>query len=141
MQFPAILEQKKKLVDPEEEDAEEKDYENSDEEDGNHGVERYGSSSSSISGPPEFLNNRTEADEEADAEHAKRMTQMKGSPVDDVNCVSTKESPAASAILILMFKLLHTYGFGWFIGVVMEVKPHLVEIHERVRNDIDAQPS
>ncbi|WZZ68488.1 hypothetical protein YC2023_079858 [Brassica napus] len=50
-----------------------------------------------ISGPPEFLNNRTEADEEADAEHAKR--------------------------------------------VVMEVKPHLVEIHERVRNDIDAQPS
>jgi len=31
-----------------------------------------------ISGPPEFLNNRTEADEEAtarDAEHAKRMTQ------------------------------------------------------------------
>ncbi|CAN6934474.1 unnamed protein product [Brassica oleracea] len=94
-----------------------------------------------ISGPPEFLNNRTEADEEADAEHAKRMTQMKGSPFDDVNCVSTKESPAASAILILMFKLLHTYGFGWFIGVVMEVKPHLVEIHERVRNDIDAQPS
>ncbi|XP_048615781.1 uncharacterized protein LOC106398090, partial [Brassica napus] len=93
---------KKKSVDPEEEDAEEKDYENSDEEDGNHGVERYGSSSSSvfnfsashsardsglpsandvfsqISGPPEFLNNRTEADEEAtarDAEHAKRMTE------------------------------------------------------------------
>ncbi|CAN6915787.1 unnamed protein product [Brassica oleracea] len=33
---------------------------------------------SQISGPPEFLNNRTEADEEAtarDAEHAKRMTQ------------------------------------------------------------------
>jgi len=33
-----------------------------------------------ISGPPEFLNNRTEADEEAtakDAEHAKRMTQQK----------------------------------------------------------------
>ncbi|WZZ02494.1 hypothetical protein YC2023_074822 [Brassica napus] len=88
-------------VDPEEEDAEQKDYENSDEEDGNHGVERYGSSSSSvfdfsashsardsglpsandvfsqISGPPEFLNNRTEVYEEAtarDAEHAKRMT-------------------------------------------------------------------
>ncbi|KAL0762404.1 hypothetical protein Bca101_078555 [Brassica carinata] len=39
---------KKKSVDPEEEDAEEKDYENSDEEDGNHGVERYGSSSSSV---------------------------------------------------------------------------------------------
>ncbi|CAN6923170.1 unnamed protein product [Brassica oleracea var. botrytis] len=69
------------------------------------------------------------------------MTQMKGSPFDDVNCVSTKESPAASAILILMFRLLHTYGFGWFIGVVMEAKPHLVGIHERVRNDIDAQPS
>ncbi|KAH0878695.1 hypothetical protein HID58_066089, partial [Brassica napus] len=127
-----------KYVDPEEEDVEEKDYENSDEEDGNHGVERYGSSSSSvfdfyashsardsglpsandvfsqISGPPEFLNNRTEADEEAtarDAEHAKRMTQMKGSPFDDVNCVSTKESPAAS--------------------VVMEAKPQLVGIHER----------
>ena len=48
MQFPAILEQKKKSVNPEEEDAEEKDYENSDEEDGNHGVERYGSSSSSV---------------------------------------------------------------------------------------------
>ncbi|CAN6997791.1 unnamed protein product [Brassica oleracea var. botrytis] len=48
MQFPAILEQKKKSVDPEEEDAEEKDYENSDEEDGNHGVERYGSSSASV---------------------------------------------------------------------------------------------
>ncbi|KAG2282081.1 hypothetical protein Bca52824_053301 [Brassica carinata] len=47
-QFPAILEQKKKSVDQEEEDAEEKDYENSDEEDGNHGVERYGSSSSSV---------------------------------------------------------------------------------------------
>ncbi|KAL0654434.1 hypothetical protein Bca4012_097125 [Brassica carinata] len=97
-----------------------------------------------ISGPPEFLNNRTEADEEAtarDAEHAKRMTQMKGSPFDDVNCVSTKENPAASAILILMFRLLHTYGFGSFIGVVMEAKPQLVGIHERVRNDIDAQPS
>ncbi|CAN7091610.1 unnamed protein product [Brassica rapa subsp. narinosa] len=164
---------KKKPVDPEEEDAEEKDYENSDGEDGNHGVERYGSSSSSvfdfsashsardsslpsandvfsqISRPPEFLNNHTEAYEEAtarDAEHAKRMTQMKGSPFDDVNCVSTKESPAASAILILMFRfclrrLLHTYGFGWFIGVVMEAKPQLVGIHERVRNDIDAQPS
>ena len=39
---------KKKSVNPEEEDAEEKDYENSDEEDGNHGVERYGSSSSSV---------------------------------------------------------------------------------------------
>ncbi|KAH0891811.1 hypothetical protein HID58_054240 [Brassica napus] len=48
MQFPAILEQKKKSVDPEEEDAEEKDYENSDEEDGNHGIERYGSSSASV---------------------------------------------------------------------------------------------
>ncbi|KAF3529947.1 hypothetical protein DY000_02038951 [Brassica cretica] len=115
---------KKKTVDPEEEDAKEKDYENSDEENGNHCVERYESSSSSvfdfsashsardsglpsandvfsqISGSPEFLNNRTEADEEAtarDAEHAKR--------------------------------------------VVMEAKPHLVGIHERVRNDIDAQPS
>ena len=39
---------KKKSVDPEEEDAEEKVYENSDEEDGNHGVERYGFSSSSV---------------------------------------------------------------------------------------------
>ncbi|WZZ75174.1 hypothetical protein YC2023_086544 [Brassica napus] len=66
---------------------------------------------------------------------------MKGSPFDDVNCVSTKESPAASAILILMFRLLHTYGFRWFIGIVMEAKPQLVGIHERVRNDIDAQPS
>ncbi|CAF1705457.1 unnamed protein product [Brassica napus] len=171
MQFPAILEQKKKSVDPEEEDAEEKDYENSDEEDGNHGIERYGSSSASvfdfsashsardsglpsandvfsqISGPPEFLNNRTEADEEAtarDAEHAKPfwlISRMKGSPFDDVNCVSTKEIPAASAILILMFRLLHTYGFSWFIGVFMEAKPQLVGIHERVRNDIDAQPS
>ncbi|WZZ43146.1 hypothetical protein YC2023_039405 [Brassica napus] len=98
-----------------------------------------------ISGPPEFLNNRTEADEEAtarDAEHAKPfwlISRMKGSPFDDVNCVSTKEIPAASAILILM--LLHTYGFSWFIGVFMEAKPQLVGIHERVRNDIDAQPS
>ncbi|KAL0683758.1 hypothetical protein Bca4012_050606 [Brassica carinata] len=171
MQFPAILEQKKKSVDQEEEDAEEKDYENSDEEDGNHGVERYGSSSSSvfdfsashsardsglpsandvfsqISGPPEFLNNRTEADEEAtasDVEHAKPfwlISRMKGSPFDDVNCVTTKESPAASAILILMFRYYFILGFGWFIGVVMEAKPHLVEIHERVRNDIDAQHS
>ncbi|CAN7023850.1 unnamed protein product [Brassica oleracea var. botrytis] len=100
-----------------------------------------------ISGPPEFLNNRTEADEEAtarDAEHAKPfwlISRMKGSPFDDVNCVSTKESPAASAILILMFRQLHTYCFGWFIGVVMEAKPQLVGIHERVRNNIDAQPS
>ncbi|KAL0688917.1 hypothetical protein Bca4012_088594 [Brassica carinata] len=39
---------KKKTVDPEEEDAKEKDYENSDEENGNHGVERYESSSSSV---------------------------------------------------------------------------------------------
>lgn len=33
-----------------------------------------------ISGPPEFLNNRTEADEEAsarDAEHAKRISRKK----------------------------------------------------------------
>ncbi|CAF1715905.1 unnamed protein product [Brassica napus] len=77
-------------------------------------------------------------------EHAKPfwlISRMKGSPFDDVNCVSTKESPAASAILILMFRLLHTYCFGWFIGVVMEAKPQLVGIHERVRNNIDAQPS
>ncbi|CAF2087868.1 hypothetical protein BRARA_F02297 [Brassica rapa] len=119
----------------EEEDAEERDYENSDEEDENHGVERYGSSSSvfdfsasnsakdsglpsandvfsQISGPPEFLNNRTEADEEAtarDAEHAKRITRKK-----------KKAKPK---------------------GVVMEAKPQLVGIHERVRNDIDAPPS
>ncbi|CAF1707230.1 unnamed protein product [Brassica napus] len=119
----------------EEEDAEERDYENSDEEDENHGVERYGSSSSvfdfsashsakdsglpsandvfsQISGPPEFLNNRTEADEEAtarDAEHAKRLTRKK-----------KKAKPK---------------------GVVMEAKPQLVGIHERVRNNIDAPPS
>ncbi|KAG2293473.1 hypothetical protein Bca4012_005529 [Brassica carinata] len=119
----------------EEEDAEERDYENSDEEDENHGVERYGSSSSvfdfsashsakdsglpsandvfsQISGPPEFLNNRTEADEEAtarDAEHAKRLTRKK-----------KKAKPK---------------------GVVMEAKPQLVGIHERVRNDIDAPSS
>ncbi|CAF2316227.1 unnamed protein product [Brassica napus] len=49
-----------------------------------------------FSGPPEFLNNRTEADEEATAKPK---------------------------------------------GVVMEAKPQLVGIHERVRNDIDAQPS
>ncbi|KAF8118467.1 hypothetical protein N665_0005s0224 [Sinapis alba] len=119
----------------EEEDAEEKDYENSDEEDVNRGVERYGSSSSvfdfsashsakdsglpsandvfsQISGPPEFLNNRTEADEEAtarDAEHAKRITRKR-----------KKAKPR---------------------GVVMEAKPQLVGIHERVRNDIDAPAS
>ncbi|CAH8389534.1 unnamed protein product [Eruca vesicaria subsp. sativa] len=116
----------------EEEDAEERDNENSDEED--DGVERYGSSSvfdfstshsvkdsglpsandvfSQISGPPEFLNNRTEADVEAtarDAEHAKRLTRKK-----------KKAKPK---------------------GVVMEAKPQLVGIHERVRNDIDAPPS
>ncbi|KAG2327052.1 hypothetical protein Bca4012_035982 [Brassica carinata] len=119
----------------EEEDAEERDYENSEEEDEKHGVERYGSSSSvfdfsasnsardsglpsandvfsQISGPPEFLNNRTEADVEAtarDAEHAKRITRKK-----------KKAKPK---------------------GVVMEAKPQLVGIHERVRNDIDAPPS
>ncbi|KAJ4897299.1 hypothetical protein Rs2_24093 [Raphanus sativus] len=119
----------------EEEDAEKKDYESSGEEDENHGVERYGSSSSvfdfsasnsakdsglpsandvfsQISGPPEFLNNRTEADEEAtarDAEHAKRITRKK-----------KKAKPK---------------------GVVVEAKPQLVGIHERVRNDIDAPPS
>ncbi|KAJ0242152.1 hypothetical protein HA466_0214610 [Hirschfeldia incana] len=119
----------------EEEDTEEKDYENSEEEDENHGVQRYGSSSSvfdfsasnsakvsglpsandvfsQISGPPEFLNNRTEADQEAtarDAEHAKRLTRKK-----------KKAKPK---------------------GVVMEAKPQLVGIHERVRNDIDAPPS
>ncbi|KAG2301075.1 hypothetical protein Bca52824_029726 [Brassica carinata] len=117
-----------------EEEAEERDYENSDEEDENHGVERYGSASfvfdfsashsdkdsglpsandvfSQISGPPEFLNNRTEADEEAtarDAEHAYRLTRKK-----------KKSKPK---------------------GVVMEAKPQLVGIHERVRNDIDAPP-
>ncbi|CAN8264431.1 unnamed protein product [Cochlearia groenlandica] len=117
-------------------DAEERtigDYENSDEEE-EHGVERYGSSSvfdfsaashsakdsglpsandifSQISGPPEFLNNRTEADEEAsarDAEHAKRITRKK-----------KKVKPK---------------------GVVMEAKPQLVGIHERVRSDIDVPP-
>ncbi|KAF8090616.1 hypothetical protein N665_0471s0011 [Sinapis alba] len=121
-----------------EEDAEERtigDYENSGEEDENHGVQRYGSASSvfdfsashsvkdsglpsandvfsQISGPPEFLNNRTEADEEAtarDAEHAKRLTRKK-----------KKAKPK---------------------GVVMEAKPQLVGIHERVRNDINAPPS
>ncbi|VVB17966.1 unnamed protein product [Arabis nemorensis] len=121
----------------EEDDAEERtigDYENSDEDD-DHGVQRYGSSSSvfdfsgshsakdsglpsandvfsQISGPPEFLNNRTEADEEAsarDAEHAKRISRKK-----------KKTKPK---------------------GVVMEAKPQLVGIHERVRSDIDAPPS
>lgn len=29
----------------------------------------------------------------------------------------------------------------WPVGVVMEAKPQLVGIHERVRNDIDAPPS
>ncbi|CAH8363307.1 unnamed protein product [Eruca vesicaria subsp. sativa] len=120
----------------EEEDVEERDYENSEEEDDkNRGVLRYGSSSSvfdfsasnsvkdsglpsandvfsQISGPPEFLNNRTEADKEAtarDAEHAKRMIRKK-----------KKAKPK---------------------GVVMEAKPQLVGINERVRNDIDAPPS
>ncbi|CAH2043566.1 unnamed protein product, partial [Thlaspi arvense] len=121
----------------EEDDAEERtigDYENYD-EDEDHGVQRYGSSSSvfdfsashsakdsglpsandvfsQISGPPEFLNNRTEADEEAtarDAEHAKRINRKK-----------KKVKPK---------------------GVVMEAKPQLVGIHERVRSDIDAPPS
>ncbi|ESQ31478.1 hypothetical protein EUTSA_v10004872mg [Eutrema salsugineum] len=120
----------------EEEDAEERtigDYENS-EEDEDHVVERYGSSSvfdfsashsakdsglpsandvfSQISGPPEFLNNRTEADEEAsarDAEHAQRVNRKK-----------KKVKPK---------------------GVVLEAKPQLVGVHERVRSDIDAPPS
>ncbi|CAA7034857.1 unnamed protein product [Microthlaspi erraticum] len=119
----------------EEDDAEERtigDYENSD-EDGDHGVQRYGSSSvfdftashsakdsglpsandvfSQISGPPEFLNNHTEADEEAsarDAEHADRISRKR-----------KKVKPK---------------------GVVMEAKPQLVGIHERVRSDIDAPP-
>ncbi|XP_022560193.1 uncharacterized protein LOC106413260 [Brassica napus] len=118
-----------------EEDAEERDYENSEDDDENHRVERYGSFSSvfdfsashsgskhsglpsandvfsQISWPPEFLNNRIEADEEAtarDAEHAKRLTRKK-----------KKAKPK---------------------GVVVEAKPQLVGIHERVRNDIDAPP-
>ncbi|XP_048630817.1 uncharacterized protein LOC106434389 [Brassica napus] len=64
-----------------------------------------------ISGPPEFLNNCIEADEEAtarDAEHAKRLT-----------CKKKKAKPK---------------------GVVVEAKPQLVGIHERVRNDIDEPP-
>ncbi|KAH0871586.1 hypothetical protein HID58_078608 [Brassica napus] len=40
------------------------------------------------------------------------ISRMKGSPFDDVNCVSS------------------------CLGVVMEAKPQLVGIHERVRNDI-----
>jgi hypothetical protein len=121
----------------EEEEAEERafgDYDNSD-EDGDNDVRRYESSSvfdfsasassaknaglpsaddvfSQISGPPEFLNNRTEADNEAsarDAEHANRISRKK-----------KKVKPK---------------------GVVMEAKPQLVGIHERVRNDIDAPPS
>ncbi|CAN7042607.1 unnamed protein product, partial [Brassica rapa subsp. trilocularis] len=63
--------------------------------------------------PPEFLNNCIEADEEAtarDAEHAKRLTRKK-----------KKAKPKAG-----------------FVGVVVEAKPQLVGIHERVRNDFDA---
>ncbi|CAF1919292.1 unnamed protein product, partial [Brassica napus] len=122
-----------------EEDAEERDYENSKDDDENHRVERYGSSSavfdfsashsgskhsglpsandvfSQISGPPEFLNNHIEADEEAtarDVEHAKCLT-----------CKKKKAKLKAG-----------------FISVVVEAKPQLVGIHERVRNDIDAPP-
>ncbi|KAL0660241.1 hypothetical protein Bca4012_080826 [Brassica carinata] len=90
--------------------------------------------------PPEFLNNRTEADEEAtakDAEHAKPfwlISRMKGSPFDDVNCVSS--CLGSHDYRAVRERLLHTYGFSWFIGVVMEAKPQLVGIHERVRNDI-----
>ncbi|CAF2141592.1 unnamed protein product, partial [Brassica napus] len=65
--------------------------------------------------PPEFLNNCIEADEEAtarDAEHAKRLT-----------CKKKKAKPKAG-----------------FVGVVVEAKPQLVGIHERVRNDIDEPP-
>uniref|UniRef100_A0A0D3AU98 Uncharacterized protein n=1 Tax=Brassica oleracea var. oleracea TaxID=109376 RepID=A0A0D3AU98_BRAOL len=122
-----------------EEDAKERDYENSEDDDENHGVERNGSSSSvfdfsashsgskhsglpsandvfsQISGPPEFLNNHIEADEEAtarDVEHAKCLT-----------CKKKKAKLKAG-----------------FISVVVEAKPQLVGIHERVRNDIDAPP-
>ncbi|KAL0663118.1 hypothetical protein Bca4012_099955 [Brassica carinata] len=127
-----------------EEDAKERDYENSEDDDENHGVERNGSSSSvfdfsashsgskhsglpsandvfsQISGPPEFLNNRIEADEEAttrDAEHAKRLTRKK-----------KKAKPKALTVS------------AGFISVVVEAKPQLVGIHERVRNNIDAPP-
>ncbi|KAL0763670.1 hypothetical protein Bca101_079821 [Brassica carinata] len=88
----------------------------------------------------QFLNNRTEADEEAtakDAEHAKPfwlISRMKGSPFDDVNCVSS--CLGSHDYRAVRERLLHTYGFSWFIGVVMEAKPQLVGIHERVRNDI-----
>ena len=37
--------------------------------------------------------------------------------------------------------LMGIVSIGWFIGVVMEAKPQLVGIHERVRNDIDAPSS
>ncbi|KAF3587273.1 hypothetical protein F2Q69_00028117 [Brassica cretica] len=107
-----------KSVDPEEEDVEEKDYENSDEEDGNHGVERYGSSSSSVF---DFYASHSARDSGLPSANDVfsqvlypqlvcifvafwLISRMKGSPFDDVNCVSTKESPAASAILILMFR-------------------------------------
>ncbi|XP_010546334.1 PREDICTED: uncharacterized protein LOC104818435 [Tarenaya hassleriana] len=123
----------------EEEEAEERtveDYENSDEDYGDDpsAVRRYGSSSvfaasatlpagdsslpsaddvfSQVSGPPAFLNNCTDADEEAsarDAEHAKRLGRKK----------KKKDIPK---------------------GAVMEAKPQLVGIHERVRSDIDGKP-
>uniref|UniRef100_A0A0D3CUZ5 Uncharacterized protein n=1 Tax=Brassica oleracea var. oleracea TaxID=109376 RepID=A0A0D3CUZ5_BRAOL len=116
-----------------EEDAKERDYENSEDDDENHGVERNGSSSSVFdfsashsgskhSGLPsandvfsQFLNNHIEADEEAtarDVEHAKCLT-----------CKKKKAKLKAG-----------------FISVVVEAKPQLVGIHERVRNNIDAPP-
>ncbi|WZZ37746.1 hypothetical protein YC2023_034005 [Brassica napus] len=80
--------------------------------------------------PPEFLNNHIEADEEAtarDAEHAKRLTRKKKK----AKPKGTPPVPFTSPSL--------TVSAG-FIGVVVEAKPQLVGIHERVRNDIDAPP-
>ncbi|WZY77640.1 hypothetical protein YC2023_024024 [Brassica napus] len=83
-----------------------------------------------ISGPPEFLNNCIEADEEAtarDAEHAKRLT-----------CKKKKAKPKGIPPVPFTSPSL-TVSAG-FVGVVVEAKPQLVGIHERVRNDIDEPP-
>ncbi|KAH0915053.1 hypothetical protein HID58_029499, partial [Brassica napus] len=101
-----------------------------------------------ISGPPEFLNNPIEADEEAtarDAEHAKRPPEFLNNPIEADEEATARDAEHAKR-LTRKKKKAKPKGTppvpftSPCLLVIVEEKPQLVGIHERVRNDIDAPP-
>ncbi|KAM6554467.1 hypothetical protein CsatB_015229 [Cannabis sativa] len=90
---------------------------------------------SEVAGPPQFLNNSVEefgvakeVDHQQYVRHGRRRNRR-----------DKKDLPAVPFLsFYLLMKTIRTSLLG-FIGVVVEAKPQLVGIHERVRSDIEGK--